>query len=197
MIQEYVPGEIRDVCVLFNQGEPRAALAQRRVWTWPPGGGPGILNETIKDPQLINYALKLLKRMNWHGVAQVEFKLDAEGKPRLMEVNPKFWGTLELSIAAGIDFPYLLYKMAVDGDADAVFDYKDKLSFAWLFPMDVHYIASSPYPHRDALYLLKLIFAKGATTDILFKDSRPEAIKLLMTAYRVLKKRNAFNAQFI
>ena len=131
MIQEYIPGEIRDVCVLFNQGEPRAAMAQRRVVMFPPGGGVGIVNETIEDPELIETALRLLEAMGWHGVAQVEFKMDREGTPRLMEVNSKFWGTLELSIASGVDFPRLLYKIAEDGDVEPCFRYEKGLQIWW------------------------------------------------------------------
>ena len=122
-----------DVCVLFNRGRPRAALAQRRVITYPPSGGVGIVNETVEDPELIELALKLLKRMNWHGVAQVEFKKDRNGVPRLMEINPKFWGTLELSIAAGLNFPYMLYRMTMDGDIESNFSYERNLQIWWYF----------------------------------------------------------------
>jgi predicted ATP-grasp superfamily ATP-dependent carboligase len=131
MIQEYIPGEIRDVCVLFNLGQPRAAMAQRRVVTFPPGGGIGIVNETIEDPELIETALCLLEEIGWHGVAQVEFKLDHEGTPRLMEVNSKFWGTLELSIASGVDIPRLLLKIAEDGDVEPCFRYEKGLQVWW------------------------------------------------------------------
>ena len=131
MVQEYIPGDLMDVCVLFNRGRPRAALAQRRVITYPPSGGVGIVNETVEDPELIELALKLLKRMNWHGVAQVEFKKDGNGVPRLMEINPKFWGTLELSIAAGLNFPYMLYRMTMDGDIEPNFSYERNLQIWW------------------------------------------------------------------
>lgn len=131
MIQEYIPGEIQDICVLFNEGQPRAAMAQRRRVMFPPSGGVGIVNETIEAPDLTEMAIRLLKEMSWHGVAQVEFKMDREGTPRLMEVNPKFWGTLELSIAAGINFPYLLYRMAKDGDVEPCFRYAKDLQIWW------------------------------------------------------------------
>jgi predicted ATP-grasp superfamily ATP-dependent carboligase len=133
MIQEYIPGELLDVCALFNEGRPRALLAQRRAITFPPSGGVGIVNETIEDPELIKVATQLLKKINWHGVAQVEFKRDEFGVPRLMEVNPKFWGTLELSIAAGMNFPHMLYKMTMDGDIESSFDYERNLQIWWSF----------------------------------------------------------------
>lgn len=37
-------------------------------------------------------------------------------RPKLMEIDGRFWGSLEVAIALGIDFPYLFYRLAVDGD---------------------------------------------------------------------------------
>ncbi len=57
--------------------------------------------------------LSLLKSLNWIGVAMAEFKVDPrDGIPKLMEVNPRFWGSLHLAIVSGVDFPYLILKMA-------------------------------------------------------------------------------------
>jgi predicted ATP-grasp superfamily ATP-dependent carboligase len=51
----------------------------------------------------------LLDDLHWHGVAMVEFKQDAaDGLPKLMEINGRFWGSLQLAIDAGVDFPALL-----------------------------------------------------------------------------------------
>ena len=176
LIQEYIPGEIRDVNVLFNKGKPRAALAQRRIWTLPPDGGPGILNETINDPSLIDLSLKIMKEIKWHGLAQVEFKLDSNGKPRLMEINPKFWGTLELSIKAGIDFPRLLYEMTMYEDVEPVFTY-EKLTFLWVFPSNVKYLLQSSNKVRDFKFYIEKLLEKRSATDISIRDLRPELVK--------------------
>ena len=46
------------------------------------------------------------RRDRWHGVAMVEFKRDErDDTPRLMEINGRFWGSLQLAIDAGVDFP--------------------------------------------------------------------------------------------
>lgn len=72
-----------------------------------------------------NAARKILDHVNWHGVAMVEFKLDERtNKPVLIEVNPRFWGSVYQAIAAGVNFPYLLYEMALYGDVEPVFNYK-------------------------------------------------------------------------
>lgn len=39
----------------------------------------------------------------------VEFRVSADGTAYLMEVNPRFWGSLQLAIDSGVDFPWWLY----------------------------------------------------------------------------------------
>jgi predicted ATP-grasp superfamily ATP-dependent carboligase len=52
-------------------------------------------------------AIRLLRRLNWEGPAMVEYRYDrATGSAVLMEVNGRYWGSLPLSIAAGVEFPY-------------------------------------------------------------------------------------------
>src|SRR5262249_55817316 len=41
-----------------------------------------------------------------------EFKFDArDGKYRLLDVNPRIWGWHTVGSTAGVDFPYLLWRM--------------------------------------------------------------------------------------
>ena len=89
-------------------------FAHRRLREKPPSGGVSVLRESIPlDKVLTVPALRLLQKANWHGVAMVEFKEDQSSRvPLLMEVNGRFWGSLQLAIDAGIDFPWLLLQMA-------------------------------------------------------------------------------------
>jgi predicted ATP-grasp superfamily ATP-dependent carboligase len=134
LLQEFIPGEVHDACVLFNRGEPRAVLTQRRLAMMPPEGGVGIHNETTDDPELKEEACRLMRALNWHGPAQVEFKRDArDGSLRLMEVNPRFWGTLAVAVAAGVNFPLLTAAIAMRGDVEPVTDYRKGVRYRWLF----------------------------------------------------------------
>jgi len=126
LIQEYVPGEVHDVCALFCRGEPRAVLTQRRLLMSPRRGGSGVYNETTWDPELAEKAVALLRALRWHGPAQVEFRGGV-----LMEVNARFWGTLELAIRAGINFPLLACRMVVEGGIEPVHDYRVGLRQRW------------------------------------------------------------------
>ena len=125
IIQEYVPGEGHGVSLLFNQGELRAIFTHRRLREYPASGGPSTLRISIRHPKMEKYATALLKELSWHGVAMVEFKVHKKTKiPYLIEVNPRFWGSLNQAISAGVNFPYLLYNMCVDGDIKPVLNYK-------------------------------------------------------------------------
>ncbi|MCK7577967.1 MAG: ATP-grasp domain-containing protein [Chromatiales bacterium] len=62
---------------------------------------------------MLAMAKKLLDAVSWHGVAMVEFRVTLEGKPYLMEINTRFWGSLQLAIDAGVDFPYWLIRFAM------------------------------------------------------------------------------------
>ena len=114
LIQQRVEGEGQGVFGLFDHGRPCALFAHRRIREKPPAGGVSVLRESIALPKpMTDYAVKLLEHVKWHGVAMVEFKVDKASKiPRLMEINGRFWGSLQLAIDAGLNIPYLLHQVA-------------------------------------------------------------------------------------
>ncbi len=125
IVQEYIPGIGYGVSMLYNHGEIRARFTHKRLREYPITGGPSTLRISVRHPEMERAATKLLSHVNWHGVAMAEFKLDERtNKPVLIEVNPRFWGSVYQAIAAGVNFPYLLYEMAVEGDIKPVFDYR-------------------------------------------------------------------------
>ena len=84
-------------------------------------------------PALEAHADRLLEGVRFHGVAMVEFRYDERtGQCWLLEVNPRFWGSLALAIQSGVDFPYLLYRMATEGDVEPVTTYRTGRVVRWL-----------------------------------------------------------------
>ncbi|MCK4648171.1 ATP-grasp domain-containing protein [bacterium] len=147
LIQESIPqeGEAFGVSALFNRdSELRAVFVHKRLREYPITGGPSTLRESVKNERIQELGLRLLKALNWVGVAMVEFKVDPrDGKPKLMEVNPRFWGSLQLAILSGVDFPYLIYRMAKEGDIEPVLDYKIGVRCRWMFPGDfLHFFSN-------------------------------------------------------
>jgi predicted ATP-grasp superfamily ATP-dependent carboligase len=112
MVQEFIPGHGAGVSMLVRGGEPVLAFQHRRLREFPPEGGMGVLCEAMPlDSVLVGDARRLLREMQWDGVAMVEFRVDpASGRHALMEVNGRFWGSLPTALHAGADFPYWLYR---------------------------------------------------------------------------------------
>ncbi|MBD3189616.1 MAG: ATP-grasp domain-containing protein [Candidatus Heimdallarchaeota archaeon] len=181
IIQEYLPGEIVDVLFIFNQGKLRGCLTQERLLTLPVKGGSGALNVTTNDPKAAKYGIELMKALNWHGVGMVEFKRDANGTPKLLEINPKFWGTTEVSISAGMDFPYMLYKIAMEGDVKPNFSYLYPKKFGWPISMGVRHLLETETPFTTIKEYLKLFTIHNGTNIQLFKDPNPFSLQLKNT----------------
>ncbi len=148
MVQEFIPpgGSSYGVFLLFNKdSEPRAVFVHKRLREFPVKGGPSTLRESVHKPELVDMSIKLLKSINWYGVAMVEFKEDPrDGQYKIMEINPRFWGSLPLAIVAGVDFPYLLYKMVMDGDIEPVTNYPEGVRCRWLLPGDILHFITNP-----------------------------------------------------
>ena len=109
LLQEFIPGRGEGVFLLTEQGRPLARFAHRRIREKPPWGGVSVLSEAIApDPELLAGSGRLLAELAWTGVAMVEFRRAPAGGAFLMEVNPRLWGSVQLAIDAGVDFPSLL-----------------------------------------------------------------------------------------
>ena len=133
LVQEYVRGQAQGVFALYNQSEPVAVFAHKRLREKPPSGGVSVLSESVEvNPRPAEIAHKILKTVKWHGVAMVEFKVAPDGTPYLMEVNARFWGSLQLAIDSGVDFPWLLYQVATGQTPDRIDQYKVGIRSRWL-----------------------------------------------------------------
>jgi len=134
LIQQRIVGPGVGVFVLCERGELRTAFAHRRLREKPPSGGASVLCESVVlDAELLDQAMRLLGPLGWHGVAMMEFKQDARtGQSFLMEVNGRFWGSLQLAIQAGVDFPYLSCQLALGETVDAPLSYTVGVKSRWL-----------------------------------------------------------------
>jgi predicted ATP-grasp superfamily ATP-dependent carboligase len=109
LLQEFVPGKGEAVFFLASKGRALVHFAHRRLREKPPTGGMSVLRESIRpDPELLAKGERLIADLDWTGVAMVEFRRTPDGRAVLMEINPRLWGSLQLAIDAGVDFPSLL-----------------------------------------------------------------------------------------
>lgn len=173
MIQAYVPpgGEAFGVsCLLTAGGAVRATFVHKRLREFPLRGGPSTLRVSVRRDDLVELALRLLRALGWSYFAMVEFRTDPrDGRPYLMEVNPRFVGSLALAVQSGVDFPWLTYLLATTGDCPEVRDYRVGQVCRWLLPGDIlHFVAN---PRRFRLEPSFFQFrAPGLGYDILSRD---------------------------
>lgn len=134
LVQTFVPGHGAGVFALYGPSGPVAWFAHKRIREKPPTGGVSVLSESVPvNPMMQTAAAKLLSAANWTGVAMVEFRVAADGTPYLMEVNGRFWGSLQLAIDCGVDFPWLLYQLTQDLPVSETRAYAVGRRLRWLF----------------------------------------------------------------
>ena len=135
LIQEYIPGELHDACTLSENGKVVTVLTQIRQLMNPIYGGPGAINVTTHNKPLAIIAIKLLEALNWNGPAQIEFKYDPRDQIyKIIEINPKLWGTIDLSIKVGINFPLMIKKILLGENVKKNQEYAANVRYQFLFP---------------------------------------------------------------
>ncbi len=133
LVQRFVPGYGAGAFALYGPSGPIAWFAHQRLREKPPTGGVSVLCESVAlDPARQSAATRLLSAVGWTGVAMVEFRVATDGTPYLMEVNGRFWGSLQLSIDSGIDFPWLTYRLTHGMPVDAPPPYAVGRRLRWL-----------------------------------------------------------------
>jgi predicted ATP-grasp superfamily ATP-dependent carboligase len=173
LIQEWIPdgGGAFGLSALFDEASNiKAAFVHKKLRMYPVQGGPSTLREGVDHPQIMEIGLSLLKSLNWVGVAMVEFKVDPrDGIPKLMEINPRFWGSLQLAIVSGVDFPYLILRMARKESFEPVLRYEVGKRSRWLLLGDILHFLNNPnrlHLHPSFFHF----FDPDTSYDIISKD---------------------------
>jgi predicted ATP-grasp superfamily ATP-dependent carboligase len=135
MLQQRIVGPGTGIFLLPWNGRLRAVFAHRRLREKPPSGGVSVYSESIAaERRLVESSSRLLESFGWQGVAMVEYKTDAAtGVPYLMEINGRFWGSLQLAIDSGVDFPNLLLDCAIGQPPEAPPVFRTGRRLRWLW----------------------------------------------------------------
>lgn len=134
LIQRYVHGRGKGVFALCVHGRPVAWFAHERLRDARPTGSASSLRRSIRiEPRLREPAECLLAKLRWHGPAMVEFRDDGTQTPFLIEINGRFWGSLQLAINAGVDFPRLWVSVLSGYAVEHSNGYTEGLISRWLW----------------------------------------------------------------
>ncbi|HEU4654409.1 MAG TPA: ATP-grasp domain-containing protein [Steroidobacteraceae bacterium] len=133
LVQEFIPGHGAGVFAFAHNGQTLAWFAHRRVREKPPQGGVSVLSEsTPTNSNLIAASEKLLAAAKWTGPAMIEFRIADDGTPYLMEVNARLWGSLQLAVDCGVDFPWLMVESLTNTSIEGVRFYRQGRRLRWL-----------------------------------------------------------------
>jgi predicted ATP-grasp superfamily ATP-dependent carboligase len=132
LLQSFVPGQGKGVFALCDRGKVIAWFAHERLRDSNPTGSSSSLRRSVAlDERVIGPARKLLADFDWHGPAMVEFRDDGIDPPALMEVNGRFWGSLQLAIDSGVDFPALWVSILKGEAVEPVMDFQVGQTLRW------------------------------------------------------------------
>ena len=135
LLQQRVRGPGEGLFVLRWGGRVVAVFAHRRLREKPPAGGVSVYRESITPGlRFLRAGLRLLDALEWNGLAMIECKRDpATGRHVIMEVNGRLWGSLQLAIDAGVDFPLLLARCALGLVVPPVHKYRVGIRSRWFW----------------------------------------------------------------
>ncbi|MGH9348984.1 MAG: hypothetical protein ACRD26_17135 [Vicinamibacterales bacterium] len=132
LVQEFVSGAGAGYFALVRHGAPVVEFAHKRIRDVRPTGSGSALRESVAlDPALRDPSRRLLAALRWHGVAMVEFRVRPDGTPVFLEINGRFWNSLPLAVAAGVDFPRLLVELGTSGQVPPQPPYRVGVRCRW------------------------------------------------------------------
>ena len=110
MIMEYLPNEDVSVDILADHGETlyyscRQGLVVSSI----------MVSSIVKfNNEAIELAKKVTKLLKLDGNLGFDMKVDCNGNPQVMEINPRLPAGVVNSVIAGVNFPYLRVKQVLD-----------------------------------------------------------------------------------
>jgi predicted ATP-grasp superfamily ATP-dependent carboligase len=155
ILQEWIEGIGIGASFIFSRYHKVVAyFGHRRILERFPDGGPSVIAESYLYPDALKNGAKLLKALKWQGVAMTEFRLRYDGKLYFMELNPRFWGTLPLAIASGVDFPRLLVEYY--NSAEDNFPYTIQKKKVFVKSLTIPYLLLESIKEKNVNFLRKI-----------------------------------------
>jgi predicted ATP-grasp superfamily ATP-dependent carboligase len=173
LIQEKITGDGYGFFAIYQHGLCKKIFMHKRIRELPVSGGASTCAISIYDEKLKEISLKLLNHLKWHGQVMIEYKKDSkDGQFKLIEINPKFWGSLELCLASGMNFPLHICQMATGEELNYSENYRQNLLFQWIISTngELYRLVEKP---SDFFSVLSDFLKFGSKSDIWITDIKP------------------------
>lgn len=173
LLQKFIDGYDLGCNVLCKNGHVLAYTIQKgNLWDNKSPYSPQIGLDFLYEEEVLSIVMKLMKSLNWSGVANVDMLYDEKNNEfHILEVNPRYWSTLDASLIAGVNFPYLQCLTAI-GERFEIPSYAN-VGYLNLKGIMVRL-------KQDKTLLFKYSFLKKNTTlRYIIRDPMPMAYRLL------------------
>ena len=182
-IQEYIPHtgmQYKAELVLDRNSEVKGWCVYNKLRYYPPTGGSSTLNSTLYRKDILESGAKILRELKWFGMGDCDFIEDPrDGTPKLMEINPRFTRSIKICVVAGVDFPYLLYKIALGEPVPSVLDYQPGVFLRYL-PADIAWFIKSKDRFRTSPSFFSFL-GKNLTDEIISLQDPGPALAYLFS----------------
>ena len=152
VIQDFVEGDFYGLTAIVNGGEILDCFMYKARQKYAYYGTPPY-GVSVNDMDFFNVAQRLIRLLKWHGVINLDFLKDKDGKFKFLEINPRLPGSLDFAYAMGIDFPSLYTDLAF-GKVNTSFQgarYKAGIKFRFILPLEFVYTLRNR-KHLPALF---------------------------------------------
>jgi len=105
---EFIPGPVDAqyaVQLLFDRNSELVEFfVLRKLRQWPTDSGITVEATSSHELELVSQVLPLFRQLGWRGPVEVELKRDVRtGRVCVLEINPRFSGTVAFPLSAGVD----------------------------------------------------------------------------------------------
>lgn len=118
VIEEFIPGasRTRTVQIVFDKKHNNIAdFIIKKIHQWPITGGGTAYAESTNESELLEFVNPLFKKCPWEGPVGIQLIVDErDGKPKLIEINPRFTGSLPFTIQCGVNLPLIVCLSALN-----------------------------------------------------------------------------------
>ena len=129
---------------LFDKGNFISYYGHKRIRTYPEEGGVTVYSKVDDNEEIKELGIELLKKLNWSGIAMVEFLYDKnDNSYKIIELNPRAWGSIMLSEFSNSKMIKNYVNISLNNKIE---DSKlnDDVFIRWFFPWDlISYIKKS------------------------------------------------------
>lgn len=115
LVSEHLPGEEYTIDTMVKNGIPQIViprLRQRMI------GGISVKGRFEENREIIDYCHQIIESMDLHGPIGIQVKRGADGRFKILEINPRIQGTSVAAIGAGINLPEWAVLQELGRDSD-------------------------------------------------------------------------------